>query len=219
MRQLSSRYSISRLIAELIQTSANRDSEFVRLIGYRRISSGLRALNCWLQDGQGDPFFLKRLTIAFPARADEIGEAARDTALQKENESELLRCEREEKIRLLHRPCLIANTNEETPSQLVFYALFGRDLKNVPLPARIALLPNPRAFEIVRWRIRRYLRQYSGVVPFWGPAISFLYSKRPDENYLFSLDGTLLREEHELPKLLRASVKASIGRTTIIDTR
>lgn len=212
MHRYSSPYPISKVIDDLIRQSGDRRSAFVRRIGYRRVNSALRVLDSWLVDGEGDRLFLERLVEVFPEHGDAVAGAAGVTAQEKRREREHRRLDRERKLYSQHTPCLIAESDGQSPRQLVLYALCGRDLKVIRLPQRIVALSNDRAFQIVRWKIKRYLRIFNGQVPFWGEARSFLFSKRPDENYAFNLQGELLQPHGELPGLFRATLAVSVRR-------
>lgn len=215
-----SHYPISKVLVSLIEESGMRRSKFVEFSGYRRLAKGLRVLDAWLINGEGAPLFIERVIGAFPAWESRIREAISETTSLKAEEKEERRKRRLETIYALHKPCLLVLTDEETPSQITFYALFGERFKKVPLPYRMVELDDERAFRIIRWRIKRYLYRYQGYCLFWGTARGFLYSKKPDQNYHFAIDGTLLGKDNELPSLLKAATTASInGHKTVIRCR
>src|SRR5439155_14824646 len=90
--QGSFQYPISKLIANLIDASGLRKSDFVSRLGYRNTTRGLRRLDGWLQDGAGEPEFLERvLNMCQPDPETVTAALAETEAIQEQEHLEAVR--------------------------------------------------------------------------------------------------------------------------------
>ena len=72
-------YPISRLFHRIIQESGLRRSQFIRAIGFKNISKGLRRLDEWLTDGRGDKCCLQRVVDFCHPDSAELQSALQET--------------------------------------------------------------------------------------------------------------------------------------------
>src|SRR2546422_9503975 len=105
MRQLPvSHYTISRLLASIVEQSGLRRSDFVQSLGYKNINSGLRALDGWLETAEGSPFLLENLVKVRGIDPGLVSKALEETDQQRQREEEQERIAQERYDREHFRP-------------------------------------------------------------------------------------------------------------------
>ena len=108
----------------------------------------------------------------------------------------------------VHWPCIVVESTNHSPAQIVFFGICGRGYKILRLPRRVLELSDDAAFEIVRWKTRRYLGRFAGKCPIWGGSVTgFVYSKTPESNYRFPVEAGGKVERTSFPLVLSAVVE------------
>lgn len=166
MPRCASRHAVSQFISRVHQNSGLRRSEFIRALGYRNVTGGLRALDQWLDHGEGHDSLLDRIRQMYPLDREELDAALAVTRTAMARERETL--EREQ-----FRPFIHVLGESRIPSSITLFAVTGGRWNLIEIPENLAKLSFAEQIPALVELMRAYLENDGGFCPFFGKVTGF----------------------------------------------
>jgi hypothetical protein len=212
MSQGVSQYLVSQLIPRIILDSGLSRSQFVMSLGYRNVQKGLRRLDAWLDQGEGQDRIINEIAAAYPAYSDELERALAATAVIKRAEADAAETERLKVEHERFRPFIHVEGEFDVPNGITIFAITGGDWNLIELPQEIANLPLAEQMPALAGVMRAYLEEYGGQCPFFGRVTGFRLVQW-HESVRFTVGGEFI--EVVPGRFRRAQTTLTIGNKTV----
>jgi hypothetical protein len=195
MTQGSSHYPISKLIARIIDESELSRSEFIQRLGYRNSVKGLRRLDVWLADGDGNADCLQKIVDAFHPDPAELKNALEETEAVRQRERRGAVAEIEERERRRFKPFIWVHTEDGAHS--LFTAMAERQEKVLWMKEGFELLSAPEQLRAVQQKIRSHFRVMGGRYPGFGKILQYRWAVTFDTSAVLDTNGTVIDDKGE----------------------
>jgi hypothetical protein len=192
MSQSASHYSISQLIARIVNESGLRRSAFVKSLGYKSVEGGLRKLDELLEQGRGDKGCLQRIMDAYRPDPGELERALAATDQMHQREHEAAAREAEERQRRRFRPFIWVHTADGAHS--VLSLMFERKVKVLWLPG-LEHLPESKQLETVQRRIREHYQEMGGKYAGFGQILKYRFADSFDTSIVLDSKGEVIEAQ------------------------
>ena len=185
----------SVLLETIRQHSGLSKPDFIRKLGYRNVTKGLRKYDQALQSGKVSKPLIQTIGRIFQVPSNVFDEAVRDAHSVKgmEDLAEKLRIEIEQRKQF--RPFLWILTRKQSSSVITSMVTNGR--RKIMLPAAVLLADREKALEDVRQIILIDFKRREGNFPPLGNIVGYRFVRSYDESLVFDVNGKLLTEESE----------------------
>src|SRR5207249_3884829 len=144
--------------------------DFILSLGYRSIQGGLRRLDEWLDQSQGDSYVLKRIVAAYHVDPGDLGKAIADTGGMKAAEVKAADIERLKIERERFRSYIHVEGEFSVPSGICAFGMTGGHKRwtTIPLPQELRGRPLSDQLPGLLVLMKAYLEKYKGLCPFFG---------------------------------------------------
>jgi len=167
-------YPIGRFILDRARALGLSRTELVRLLGYRQIGNGHRALGELLTTGTVPPQVAKHLADALQVDEAIVAAVTRATVRQQRDEASQRTLARETAYRTAFQPHLRCETERAIPEPLFVAALLtSARLRLVPVCSETWQVSADERDRQLKVAIREHYREHRGHVPSFGAIVGY----------------------------------------------
>jgi len=179
---------ISKLIARIIADSGLSRTDFVQRLDYRNSAKGLRRLDRWLADGDGDADCLRKIVDAFHPDPAELKSALAETEALRQHERRGAVAEIEERERRF-KPFIWIETEDGAHSFLT--AIAERQVKVLWMRDGFEGLSESARLEAAKARVRKHHAATKGY-PGFGKILQYRYADTFDSSIVLNVEGDII---------------------------
>jgi hypothetical protein len=179
-------YPISDLITTGLTRSGMTRPDLVRAVGFTNLTKGLRRLDACLAEGDcTNSVLLRGLARTLGIDQGAVDEAVRLTRAQLAAESEEEMARASMAAREYFKPHVYVVTSRNKPSFLAGAALFGRQLKYLPVAENTPM-------DDVSAMVRQHYIEMHGRCPFFGEITGYIYFQIIEIGHVMRTDGAII---------------------------
>ena len=214
MPRCASHFQISQLIYQVFQDSGLKRSHFIQNLGYRNITGGLRSLDRWLDDGEGDSLLIERLARVYGIDDAAVRIALVETEAQHYAEHEQACRRREAWERQNFRQYVFVETRPgSVQSSFTVAGIVAPALKTVRLPENLITEPESTQMEYVTELVRAHFHDRTGTLTLFGEIVGYRFVGSYDDSIRFDTAGNVI--ERVAGHFIRPGGSIQIGRKTV----
>jgi hypothetical protein len=186
-------YPVSRFLQRVIQESGLRRQQFVRAIGFKNTSKGLRRLDDWLADGRGDEHLLRRIVDLYHPDPAELQSALQETEAIHQREYQEAVHAMEERERQRFRPFIWVVSKDSAHSWVM--AMAERQIKLLRFSEGFEQLSGAEQLATVQERVRHHYRETGGRLADFGTIFGYRYCDSFDTSMVLDPDGKVIKQD------------------------
>lgn len=216
MKTRYSDYPIGKALLEAMADSGLSSHDFFCEIGYRNVTKAMRALDEWLQRGDGNPVLLERLQasrLAIPAETFAELLAANQVMVDAARLQQAQAAEQRARERFVPRLAVIPEFSRPTCSITIFALMGGNERYNHNLPPDIATWPLEAQLTHVKQLAQENFATHDGKTLNTGRICGYTYQASFDEAPVrLTIDGALDTSNEPCVRAVSASLHLKNGK-------
>jgi hypothetical protein len=188
--------SISHIILKTFTQTGLKPEEFIISLGYQSVQEGVRDLNCWIKNGEGDIGLLEKLVTTYNLDPKLLN---RDQARSKgwfikDQQTEI---ETEIAGRENFKPYVFVEVSENCPELVSATVFTGARKRFIGLPDGLDEYSDEQVMNFVQDLVSRHYEQSRGKCSPFGDITGYRYIKNYDENVHLDINGQIKKHEYQ----------------------